>query len=131
MLPLMLAGGGALLSAKQAQDQKQANRMGSDRDALMASLQTAYSGINGGPAGQLSAQAADPSVMGNALAGGVAGFSQGQAFGQADTQDKVNNAYAQMLQKQQPMAPNRLALPQRADRAGGLTAYSQDYLTRA
>lgn len=126
-LPVILGAGMGLMSAKNAQDQKAGNRMASDRDALMASLQTAYSGLTGGPAGQLSAQAQDPSVMGNALAGGVAGFSQGQAFNQATTQDKVNNAYAEMLK---PKPQNAMGLPQKMDRAGGLTAYSTDYLTR-
>lgn len=92
MLPAILAGGGAILGAKQAQDQKQANRQASDRDALMGSLQTAYGGFTGQGPGTIHAQAADPSVMGNALSGGVAGFSQGQAVDQAAGADAVRQA---------------------------------------
>jgi len=103
MLPLILALGGAALSAKQAQDEKKdARRMG-DMDALIQSGKTAYSGFTGGPQGELKAMASGPSVMGNALAGGVAGYSQGQAFDMADAQ---RNAYAALLagQKQNPQA---------------------------
>lgn len=97
MLPLILAGGGAIASAKQSQDKKKDVRLGSDRDALLASLQTAYSGFNGQAPGQLAAQEAGPSVFGAALGGGVAGYSQGQAFNQADTERDMLSAYASKL----------------------------------
>ena len=129
MLPAILALGGSVLSAKQAQDERKSNRLGSDRDALLAANQTAYSGFTGGPAGHLAEQQHDPSVMGNALAGGVVGFSQGQAYNQAQSQDKMNNAYTDYLRSKTPPAPS-VGQPV-PDRAGGITAYSRDYLTRA
>jgi hypothetical protein len=100
MLPLALALGGAAIGAKQAQDQRADSRRQADMNALMASGQTAYSGLTGAGPGKIEASSMGPSVMGGALSGGVAGYSQGQAIGQAQSQQGLQNAYAELLKKQ-------------------------------
>lgn len=101
MLPLILAAGSSILSAKNAQDQKKDLRRQSDMDALIQSGQTAYSGFRGGPAGQFSAGEGGPSVLGNALSGGIAGFSQGQGFQTANAQNAYSDILRQQMQQQQ------------------------------
>ena len=106
MLPLVLALGSAALSAKQAQDQRKDARLAGDREATQSSLQSAYSGLTGAGPGKEFSYSAGPSVMGEALAGGVAGASQGQAFQNSAAQ----NAYMRLLAKQ--MGGGQVAAPQ-------------------
>jgi hypothetical protein len=126
MLPLLLAAGGAALSAKQAKDQQaQANRQAIS-NALMESGKTAYSGFTGGPQGSPTGFTQGTSPLNAAFSGGVAGYSGGQAIGQASAQQNMNNAYADILKQQ--ASKGALAAPQPLDIAGGRTGYSRDYL---
>lgn len=119
MLPILLALGTAAMSAKQAQDQKQSARLAGDRDALQSGLQSAYSGLTGAGVGKPFSYEAGPSVLGQGLAGGIAGAAQGQSFQNAAAQ----NAYMQLLNKQMAQGGEQPGLPQ-GGQAAQPTAYS-------
>lgn len=130
MIPLLMAAGMAAMQAKQAQDAKKQARQAGDTEALQSSAQTAYSGLTGfGPGGPVKYDAG-PNVMGQALAGGVAGYSQGQAFGDAAMQSKYNeNAYKMLLDKQAQQQSGVPSLGQ--GKALPATAYSYNQTMRA